>query len=138
MALVLRNALDTKHAHEGDAVYLEVSVPVYAGGRLAIPRGSYVNGVVTESKPAKGVKGKGQLFIRFETLTLPNGVTRDFRSRLGSADAGRGQVDPKEGVSPVNATAAAMPARSRSEREPAPGLARLRAQPPDILWEVWA
>jgi type IV secretion system protein VirB10 len=97
VALALRNALDTRHAHEGDAVYLEVSVPVYAGGRLAIPRGSFVNGVVTVSKPAKGVKGKGQLFIRFETLTLPNGVTRDFRSRLGSADSGRGQVDPKEG-----------------------------------------
>jgi type IV secretion system protein VirB10 len=97
VALVLRNNLDTKHAHEGDHVYLEVSVPVYAGGRLAIPRGSTVNGIVTESKPAKGVKGKGQLFIRFETLTLPNGVTRDFRSRLGSADSGRGQVDPKEG-----------------------------------------
>jgi type IV secretion system protein VirB10 len=97
VALVLRNNLDTKHAHEGDQVYLEVSVPVYSGGRVVIPRGSFVNGVVTESKPAKGVKGKGQLFIRFETLTLPNGVTRDFRSRLGSADSGRGQVDPKEG-----------------------------------------
>ena len=97
VALVLRNNLDTKHAHEGDRVYLEVSVPVYAGGRLTIPRGSFVDAVVTESKPAKGLKGKGQLFIRFETLTLPNGVTRDFRSRLGSADSGRGQVDPKEG-----------------------------------------
>jgi len=97
VALTLRNNLDTKHAHEGDAVYLDVSVPVYAGGRLAIPRGSIVNGIVTESKPAKGATGKGQLFIRFETLTLPNGVMRDFRSRLGSADSGRGQVDPKEG-----------------------------------------
>jgi type IV secretion system protein VirB10 len=37
------------------------------------------------------------LFIRFETLTLPNGVTRDFRSRIGSADSGRGQVDSQEG-----------------------------------------
>jgi type IV secretion system protein VirB10 len=97
VALTLRNNLDTKHAHEGDHVYLEVAVPVYAGGRAVIPRGSFVEGIVTESKPAKGVKGKGQLFIRFETLTLPNGVTRDFRSRLGSADSGRGQVDPKEG-----------------------------------------
>lgn len=97
VALELRNNLDTRHAHEGDHVYLEVSVPVFAGGRLAVPRGSYVSGVVTESTPAKGFKGKGQLFIRFETLTLPNGVSRDFRSRLGSADSGRGQVDPKEG-----------------------------------------
>jgi type IV secretion system protein VirB10 len=97
VALTLRNSIDTKHAHEGDHVYLDVSVPVYANSRVVIPRGSFVSGIVTESKPAKAVKGKGQLFIRFETLTLPNGVTRDFRSRLGSKDSGRGQVDPTEG-----------------------------------------
>jgi type IV secretion system protein VirB10 len=97
VALTLRNNLDTKHAHEGDHVYLDVSVPVYAGGRVVIPQGSLVNAIVTESKPAQGVKGKAQLFIRFETLTLPNGVTRDFRSRLGSADGGHGRVDPTEG-----------------------------------------
>jgi type IV secretion system protein VirB10 len=97
VALTLRNNLDTKHAHEGDHVYLEVSVPVYIHGRIVIPRGSFVNGLITQSKPASGVKGKGQLFIRFETLTLPNGVTRDFRSRIGSADSGRGQVDSQEG-----------------------------------------
>jgi type IV secretion system protein VirB10 len=97
VALTLRNSIDTKHAREGDHVYLDVSVPVYANSRVVIPRGSFVNGIVTESKPAKAVKGKGQLFIRFETLTLPNGVTRDFRSRLGSKDSGRGQVDSTEG-----------------------------------------
>ncbi len=97
VAMTLKNNLDTKHAHEGDHVYLEVSVPVYSSGRLVIPRGSLVNGIVTESTPAKGMRGKGQLFIRFETLTLPNGVSRDFRSRLGSADSGHGQVDTKEG-----------------------------------------
>jgi type IV secretion system protein VirB10 len=32
------------------------------------------------------VKGKGELFIRFDSLTLPNGVTRDFRARPGSVD----------------------------------------------------
>jgi type IV secretion system protein VirB10 len=98
VALVLKNNLDTKHAHEGDHVYLEVSVPVYANQRQVIPRGSFVNGVITVSKAAKGATGKGQMFIRFETLTLPNGVTRDFRSRVGSADSGHGTVDPKEGT----------------------------------------
>src|ERR1017187_5096031 len=39
------------------------------------------------------------MFIRFDSLTLPNGITRDFRSRLGSADAGAGgQVDRTEGT----------------------------------------
>jgi type IV secretion system protein VirB10 len=38
------------------------------------------------------------MFIRFDTLVLPNGVSRDFRARLTSADStARGRVDPKEG-----------------------------------------
>ncbi len=98
IALTLRNQLDTKRTHAGDHVYLDVSVPVFSGGRQVIPRGSYVNGVVTESKPASGVKGKGQLFIHFETLILPNGVQRDFHSRMGSADNGSGSVNAEGGM----------------------------------------
>ncbi len=96
--LKLRNAVDTRHSHEGDRVYLETAFPVTVDGRIVIPAGSYVNGTVTISRPAGVVKGKGELFIRFDSLTLPNGVTRDFRSRLESADAGKGKVDRKEGT----------------------------------------
>jgi type IV secretion system protein VirB10 len=92
--LSLRNAVDTKHSHEGDHIYLQTEVPITAQDRIVIPRGSFVNGTLTLSKPAGKVKGKGELFIRFDTLVLPNGVTRDFHSRLGSADSSaRGQVD---------------------------------------------
>jgi hypothetical protein len=92
--LSLRNSVDTKHSHEGDHIYLQVSMPVAASDRIVIPTGSFVNGTLTLSKPAGKVKGKGELFIRFDTLVLPNGVTRDFHSRLGSADSrARGQVD---------------------------------------------
>jgi len=98
IALSLRNGLDTKHTHEGDRVYLETIQPVAVDGRIVIPRGSYVNGTVTESKPAHGVKGKGEMYIRFDSLLLPNGVSRDFHSRLASADSSaRGQVDSQEG-----------------------------------------
>jgi type IV secretion system protein VirB10 len=98
IGLSLRTALDTKHTQEGDHVYLETIAPIAVAGRVVIPRGSYVNGTVTESKPAKGIKTKGEMYIRFDTLVLPNGVTRDFRSRLASADASaRGTVDAKEG-----------------------------------------
>jgi hypothetical protein len=98
IGLALRNALDTKHTQEGDHVYLETIAPIAVAGQVVIPRGSYVNGTVTESKPAKGIKTKGEMYIRFDSLVLPNGVTRDFRSRLASADAStRGTVDAKEG-----------------------------------------
>jgi hypothetical protein len=98
IALSLRNGLDTKHTHEGDRVYLETIQPIAVDGRVVIPRGSYVNGTVTESKPAHGVKGKGEMYIHFDSLMLPNGVSRDFHSRLVSADSSaRGQVDSNEG-----------------------------------------
>jgi type IV secretion system protein VirB10 len=39
------------------------------------------------------------MYIRFDSLTLPNGVARDFRSRLDSADAtAQGNVNRAEGT----------------------------------------
>jgi len=94
--LRLVNAVNTKHTAVGDRVYLETAVPVFVNGYLVIPRGSYVAGTVIESQRAGRVKGKSALNLRFDSLTLPNGVTRDFRSRLGSADAS-GNLDRSEG-----------------------------------------
>jgi type IV secretion system protein VirB10 len=96
--LSFRNTVDTKHSHEGDHIYLETIQPIAVDGRVVIPRGSYVNGHVTQSKPAGVLKGKGELYIIFDALVLPNGASRDFRSRLASADASaQGKVDSKEG-----------------------------------------
>lgn len=86
--LALLNSLNTKRSSEGDRVYLETSFPVVMGGRIIIPRGSYVTGTVTEVKRPGKVKGKGEIFLRFDSLTLPNGVNRDFRARLDGADTG--------------------------------------------------
>lgn len=98
IGLAFRNAVDTKHSHEGDHIYLETVAPVSVGGRVVIPRGSFVNGTITGSKAAGAFKGKGELYIRFDTLILPNGTTRDFRSHLVSTDASaQGKVDPNEG-----------------------------------------
>lgn len=98
VGLSLRNPVDTKHSQDGDGIYLQTIAPITVNNVIAIPVGSYVNGTVSQSKAAHGVKGKGQLFIRFDSLTLPNGVTRDFRSRLGSADSSvQGKLDSKEG-----------------------------------------
>ncbi len=94
--LRLTSSVNTKRSVPGDRVYLETAVPVFVDGRLLIPRGSYVTGTVTESKEAGRVKGKAALNLRFDNLTLPNGVTRDFRSRAASADA-RGNLDRSEG-----------------------------------------
>jgi type IV secretion system protein VirB10 len=44
------------------------------------------------------VKGRGELYVRFDALTLPNGVTRDIRGRIGSMDGNaKNEVDRSEG-----------------------------------------
>jgi len=79
--LELVNEVSTKHAKDGDRVYLRTSVPVAVDGRVVIPRGSDVAGTVTHVKKAGKVSGKGELFIRFDSLILPSGVSRDFHAR---------------------------------------------------------
>ncbi len=96
--LTMINSISTKHSAEGDRVYLETAFPIMVKGRIVIPPGSYVAGTVTEVKRPGRVKGRGELFLRFDSLTLPNGVTRDFRARLGTGDAGaREDFDRAEG-----------------------------------------
>ncbi len=95
--LSLTSSISTKNSKEGDRVYLQTAVPVAQDGRVVIPRGSYVQGTVTKTKPAGRLSSKGELYLLFDSLTLPNGVTRDFRARLTSADASKGKVDSDEG-----------------------------------------
>jgi len=79
--LTLIGEVSTKHAKEGDRVYLQTAVPVAVSGQVVVPRGSDVAGTITRVKPAGKVAGKGELFIRFDSLILPNGVSRDFHAR---------------------------------------------------------
>jgi type IV secretion system protein VirB10 len=96
--LSLINSISTKHSVAGDRVYLETAFPILVNGRIVIPVGSYVAGAVTQVKKPGRVKGRGELYIRFDTLTLPNGVTRSFHARIGGMDgAAAGQLDRTEG-----------------------------------------
>lgn len=97
--LGLINSVSTKHSVPGDRIYLETVFPIVIDSHIVIPPGSYVIGTVTEVKRPGRIKGRGELYVRFDSLTLPNGVTRDFRSRLGSIDArGDERLDKKEGM----------------------------------------
>jgi type IV secretion system protein VirB10 len=95
--LTLTNPVSTKNSKDGDRVYLQTAIPVALDGHIVIPRGSYVQASVNKSKPAGHGSEKGELYIRFDSITLPNGVNRDFHARLTSADTVNGKVDPDEG-----------------------------------------
>jgi type IV secretion system protein VirB10 len=96
--LSMINSVSTKTAAEGDRIYLETVFPILANGKIVIPPGSWVQGTVTEVKRPGRVKGRGELYVRFDSLTLPNGTTRDFRARLGALDGRATEtVDKNEG-----------------------------------------
>jgi len=84
--LSLLNSVSTRHSAEGDRIYLETVFPILVNGRIVIPPGSYVAGTVTQVKKPGRVKGRGEIYVRFDSLTLPNGVTRDFRARMSAMD----------------------------------------------------
>ncbi len=96
LLLRLTNSVNTRHSAPGDRIYLETVVPFFVDGHLIVPRGSIVIGTVTEAQKAGRVKGRSSLSLRFESLTLPNGVARDFRALPDQVD-GRGNVDKSEG-----------------------------------------
>ena len=97
--LGLINSVSTKHSAIGEKVYLETVFPIVVRNHIVIPPGSHVTGTVTQVKRPGRVKGKGELYVRFDSIILPNGISRDFRSRLGGIDArGTEHLDEKEGV----------------------------------------
>jgi len=97
--LSLINSVSTKNAIAGDRVYLESVFPVLVDGRIVIPPGSYVAGTITEIKRPGKVRGRGEFHLRFDSLTLPNGATRDFRAHVTGLD-GRAseELDHREGT----------------------------------------
>ena len=97
--LSLINSVSTKNAVPGDRVYLETVFPILVDKRIVIPPGSYVMGTITEIRRPGKVKGRGEFHLRFDSLTLPNGTTRDFRAHVTGLD-GRAseELDHKEGT----------------------------------------
>ena len=86
--LRMENSVSTRTAKEGDFVYLRTAVPIASAGDIAVPAGSYVQGVVSMSKQSGRVKGRAQLAIRLETLTLASGKVYKFSPHLSSVDSG--------------------------------------------------
>lgn len=95
--LVLVNSISTKTSEVGDRVYLQTSFPISVNSRIVIPEGSYVTGTVTQLKRPGRIMGKGELYLRFDTLMLRNGVERDFRGTVSAVDAAKEDVTDREG-----------------------------------------
>jgi hypothetical protein len=89
--LRMENSITTRTAKDGDYVYLRTGSPISVAGSIILPVGSYVQGVVTNAKRSGRVKGRAELAIRLETITLPTGSVYKFSPKLASVDSGAGE-----------------------------------------------
>lgn len=86
--LRLVNSISTRTAREGDYIYFRTAMPIAADNAIVVPAESYVQGVVTRSVRSGRVKGKAELAIRIETLTLASGKVVKLNPTLASVDSG--------------------------------------------------
>jgi len=97
--LKMVNSVSTRTAREGDFVYLRTASPIVSAGQIVVPVDSYVQGVVTASRRSGRVKGRAELGIRIEKLTLPSGKVIQVSPHLASVDSeGTEQKVDKEGA----------------------------------------
>lgn len=92
--LELRASLSSRTARVGQRIYCDTVYPIVVNNRVIIPAGSYVKGTITQVVRPGRVKGKAQMGLRFDSITLPSGITHGISATL-SGFAGNG----KEGFS---------------------------------------
>lgn len=96
--LVLQNTVNTRNASKGDRIYFETTFPIVHNGKVIIPVGSYIRGTVTQAKRPGRIKGRAQIHLRFDDLTLPNGYVVNLSASLANAGTQGGEeVDRTEG-----------------------------------------
>ncbi len=71
--LSLKSAVNTRTARPGDGVYLVSNFPVVIDGRVLIPDGVYVQGVVDRVVRPGRIKGRAKITFHFNSLIFPNG-----------------------------------------------------------------
>lgn len=73
--LLLKQAISTKNAREGDSVYAETAFPFVVNERVLVPAGTYVQGKISHLERAGRVKGRSELLMHFTTMIYPSGYT---------------------------------------------------------------
>lgn len=97
LLLHMQNSITTRTVKEGDFVYLTTATPISVDNAIAVPVGSYVQGVVTYAKRSAKVKGRAELAIRLDNLTLPSGKQMKMQPRLAAVQDANGAGQQVEG-----------------------------------------
>lgn len=73
--LVLKQAISTKNAREGDSVYAETAFPFVVNERVLVPAGTYIQGKISRVERAGRMKGRAEILMHFTTMIYPSGYT---------------------------------------------------------------
>jgi type IV secretion system protein VirB10 len=93
----LQRSINSKTVSPGDKFSTLVEVPVTQDDRIVIPVGSYLLGHVASKETAGYVEGKANLVLVFDTVILRNGVTRQLRAHVQSAEGYESNPESEEG-----------------------------------------
>ncbi len=74
--LVLKQAISTKNAKAGDAVYAETAFPITLNDKVVIPAGTYVQGRVDRGEARGRVKGRAEILHALHHAGVIRAVTR--------------------------------------------------------------
>lgn len=86
MAVRLVTPLSSKTARREDRVEGTVAESVRVDGRVAIPAGTRVRGIVQDVEAANRPSNGGRLELAFDQLVMPNGRRVDIRSSVASLE----------------------------------------------------
>src|SRR5271169_6198674 len=73
--LSLKQAISTKNAREGDAVYAETAFPFVVDNRVIVPAGSYIQGRIAHVERAGHGHGRAEILMHFTSMIYPSGYT---------------------------------------------------------------
>jgi hypothetical protein len=73
--LSLKQAISTKNAREGDAVYAETAFPFVVNEQILVPAGTYIQGKIMHTEHAGRSKKRAEILIHFTSMIYPSGYT---------------------------------------------------------------
>jgi hypothetical protein len=73
--LLLKQAISTKNAREGDAVYAGTAFPFVMNDRILVPAGTYIQGKIMHTEHAGRSKKRAEILIHFTSMIYPSGYT---------------------------------------------------------------
>jgi hypothetical protein len=97
--LLLKQAISTKNAREGDAVYAATAFPFVVNDRILVPEGTYIQGKIMHTEHPGRSKKRAELLIHFTSMIYPSGYTVMLPASVeNTPGADSNSVKDKEGT----------------------------------------